>query len=44
MYEIYSKLSIKTPERSHCRRSGIFTAKFEQISYMILVCLLLTLN
>ena len=27
--EIYSKLTIKTPERRHWRRSGIFVVNFE---------------
>ena len=37
--EIFSKLTIKTPER---RRSGIFIVNFETISYLFLVFLLLT--
>ena len=43
-YEIYSILTIKTPERRHCRRSGGFIANFEHISHIFLVFLLLTLN
>ena len=31
MCEICSTLRIKTPERPHCRRSCVFTVKFEQI-------------
>ena len=41
--KIYSKLTIKTPERRHCR-SGIFVVNFEHISHLILVFLLITLN
>ena len=32
MCEICSKLTIKTPERRHLHRSGIFIVNFEQIS------------
>ena len=39
-----SKLTIRTPERRHWRRSGIFIVNFEQISHLILVFLLLTLR
>ena len=42
--EIYSKLTIKTPERRHWRRSGVFIVNFEYISHLILMFLLLTLN
>ena len=38
--EICSKLRIKTPER----RSGVFIVNFENISHLVLVFLLLTLN
>ena len=38
--EICSKLTIKIPGR----RSGIFIVKFEHISHLVLVFLLLTLN
>ena len=38
--EIYSKLTIKTPER----RSGAFIMNFEHISHLVLVFLLLTLS
>ena len=39
-----SELTIKTPERRHWRRSGIFIVNFEHISYLVLVFLLLPLN
>ena len=42
--EICSKLTINTPERRHCRRSGVFIVNFEHISHLVLVFLLLTLN
>ena len=42
--EIYSKLTIKMPERRHWRRFGVFIVSFEHISYLVLVFLLLTLN
>ena len=42
--EICSKLTIKTPERGHWRRSGVFIVKFEHISLFILVFPLLTLS
>ena len=42
--EIYSKLTIKTPERRQWRRSGVFIVNFEHISHLALVFLLLTLN
>ena len=44
MREICLKLTIKTPERHHWRRSGVFIINFEQISHIDLVFLLLTLN
>ena len=31
MCKICSKLTIKTPERRHSRRSGVFIVNFEQI-------------
>ena len=43
-FEICSKLTIKTPERRHQHRSGIFIVNFERISHLVLVFLLLTLN
>ena len=42
--EICSKLTIKTPEQSHWRRSGVFIVNFEHISQLVLVFLLLTLS
>ena len=42
--EIYSKLTIKTPERRHWRRTGVFIVNFEHISNLVPVFLLLTLN
>ena len=44
MCEICSKLTIKTPERRHRRLSGVFIVNVEQISHVVLVFLLLTLN
>ena len=43
-YEICSKLTMKTPERHHWGRSGIFIVNFEHISDVALVFLLLTLR
>ena len=42
--EICSKLTIKTPERHHWRRSGVFIVNFEHISHLVLVFLLLILS
>ena len=42
--EICSKLTIKTPERRHWRRSGVFIVNFEHISDFVLVFRMLTLN
>ena len=42
--EICSKLTIKTPERRHWRRFGVFIVNFEHNSHLVLVFLLLTLN
>ena len=42
--EICSKLTIKTPERRQWCRSGVFIVKFEHISHLFLVLLLLTLK
>ena len=39
-----SKLTIKIPERRHWRRPGVFIVNFEDISHLVLVFLLLTLN
>ena len=44
MCEICSKLTIKTPERRHCRHSGVFIDSFEHISHLALVFLLSTLH
>ena len=35
VFEICSKLTIKTPGRRYLRRSGIVTLNFEYISYII---------
>ena len=42
--KIYSKLTITTLKRRHCRRSGVFIVNFEHIPHLFLVLLLLTLN
>ena len=42
-FEIYSKLTIKTPELRHWRRSGVFIVNFEHISHFFLF-LLFALN
>ena len=42
--EICSKLTIKTPQRHHWRRSGVFIVNFEHISHLVLLFLLLTLS
>ena len=39
-----SKSTTKTPKRRHWRRSGVFIVKFEHISHLLLVFLLLILN
>ena len=44
MCEICSKLTTKTPERRQFRRSGVFLVNFEDISHLVLVSVLLTLN
>ena len=41
MSEICLTLTIKTPERRHWRRSGVFVFNFEQISHIALVFSLL---
>ena len=41
--KICSKLTIKTPEQSQCRRSGVFIVSFELISHLFLMFLFLTL-
>ena len=42
--DISSKLTIKTPERHHWRRSSVFIVNFDCISHLVLVFLLLTLR
>ena len=44
MCDICSKLTVKTPERRQFGRSSVFIVNFEQISHIILVFPLLTLN
>ena len=44
MCEVFSKLTIKTPEPSRWRRSGVFIVNFENILHLFLVFLSLTLN
>ena len=39
MCEICSKLTIKTPEQRHWRRSGVSIVNFEHISYLVLLFL-----
>ena len=43
MYEIYSELIIKTPERHQWRRSGAFMIDFVRILYIALVFPLMSL-
>ena len=40
--ETCSKLTIKTPERRHWRRSGVVIVNFEHISHLVQVFLVLT--
>ena len=42
--EKYSILKIKTPERRHWRRSGVFIVNSEHITHLFLVLLLLNLS
>ena len=42
--DICSRLTIKTPERRHGRRTSIFIVKFEYISQFLIVFLMMTLN
>ena len=42
--EICSKLEIKTPERCHWRRSGVFIVNFDHMSHLFLVFLLAILS
>ena len=44
MCEICSMLTIKAPEWRQWRRSGVYIVNFEQISNIVLVFPLLTLN
>ena len=37
MCELCSKLTTKTPERRHLRRSSVFIVNFEHISHIALV-------
>ena len=41
---MFSKLTIKTPERPQRRRSSVFVVKLEHISHLFLMFLLLTMN
>ena len=43
-FEICSELTLKTPELRQWRRSGVFIVHFEDISHLVLVFQLLTLN
>ena len=42
--EISPKLTIKTPERRHWHRFGVFIVNIEHISHLVLLFLLLTLS
>ena len=42
--KIYSKLTMKTPERCQWGRSAVFIVNFEYISHLVFLFLLLTLN
>ena len=42
--KMYSKLTVKTPERGQIRCSGVFIVNFKQISHIALVLPLLNLN
>ena len=44
MRQICSELTIKKLERRQWRRSGVFNVNYEQISQIVLVFPLLTLN
>ena len=44
MGEPWSKLKIRTPELRQWRRSGVFMNRFEQVSHIFMVFLLLNLN
>ena len=42
--EICSRLTIKTPERHHCGRSGVFIVNFDHISHLFVVFLLMSFS
>ena len=42
--EICSRLTIKTPERHHCGRSGVFIVNFDHISHLFVVFLLISFS
>ena len=42
--KICSKLTLKTPERRQWLCSGVFAVKFEHISHLVLVFILVTLS
>ena len=42
--EICSRLTIKTPERHHCGRSGFFIVNFDHISHLFVVFLLISFS
>ena len=42
--KIFSKLTLKKPERRQSRRFDVFIVSFENISHLALAFLLLTLN
>ena len=44
MCDFCSKLTIKTPEQRHRRRSGVFIINVKQILHIVLVFPLLTLK
>ena len=43
-FQLFSKLTIKTPKRSHWRRSGVFIVNFDHILLFVLFFPLLTLS
>ena len=42
--EIYSKLTVKTPDRRHWHASGVIIVNFKHISHLLLTFLLFTVN
>ena len=44
MCEICTRLTVKTPEQSQRRSSGVFIVNFEHISHLFLLFSLFTLN